>query len=644
MATITLRANKGSPLTNAEVDANFTNINNELAGKLTANQTITLSGDVTGSGGTAITTTLANSGVTAGTYNSVTVNAKGLVTAASNVSYQPLDADLTAIAGISATSGLLKKTAADTWTLDTNTYLTGNQSITLSGDASGSGSTAIAVTLANSGVTAGTYNNVTVDAKGRVTSGSNVSYLTSAVTSISFGSTGLTPSTGTTGAVTVAGTLVAANGGTGQSTYTVGNILYASATNALSKLAIGTSNQVLTSSGTAPQWSTLDLTYLPDSAFKKSVRAATTANITLSAAQTIDGIALVSGDRVLVKNQTAQAENGIYEVAAGAWTRPADADSASKIAGALVNVDSGTANGGKLFETDFKTTDTLGTTAMTWNSLLDSSATLTAGNLSGTIPSAVLGNSTVYIGTTAVALNRASANLALTGITSIDGSAATLTTGRTIGMTGDVTWTSGSFNGSENVTGTATLANSGVTAGTYTKVTVDAKGRVTTGASLASADLPTYTGTLTSSQVTTALGYTPYNSSNPSGYITSAALSPYAPLASPAFTGTASFTAVKSAVTAVAASAIDCATGNYFTKTATGALSWTVSNVPATGVFSFLLELTNGGTGTQTWFTGIKWPGGTAPTLTASGVDLLGFITDDGGTTWRGVQLMKDSK
>lgn len=62
--------------------------------------------------------------------------------------------------------------------------------------------------------------------------------------------------------------------------------------------------------------------------------------------------------------------------------------------------------------------------------------------------------------------------------------ATTLATGRTIGMTGDVTWTSASFNGSANVTGTSTLANSGVTAGTYMspKVTVDAKGRVTSAA------------------------------------------------------------------------------------------------------------------------------------------------------------------
>jgi len=123
-----------------------------------------------------------------------------------------------------------------------------------------------------------------------------------------------------------------------------------------------------------------------------------------------------------------------------------------------------------------------------------------------------------------------------------------------------------------------------------------------------------------------------------------------APLASPTFTGTATTAtldalgSVRSNITTVAASAIDCSAGNFFTKTASGALTWTVTNIPASRAYSFLLELTNGGTGTQTWFSGIKWPSGTAPTLTVSGVDVLGFITDDGGTTWRGVQLMKDSR
>jgi hypothetical protein len=82
------------------------------------------------------------------------------------------------------------------------------------------------------------------------------------------------------------------------------------------------------------------------------------------------------------------------------------------------------------------------------------------------------------------------------------GSAATLTTARTIALTGDVTYTSGVFNGSANVTGVATLANSGVTAGTYTKVTVDAKGRVTTGASIVAADVPTLNQNTTGSAAT----------------------------------------------------------------------------------------------------------------------------------------------
>ena len=74
------------------------------------------------------------------------------------------------------------------------------------------------------------------------------------VTTISFGSTGLTPSTATSGAVTVAGTLGATSGGTGQSTYATGDILYASASNTLSKLTAGTNGQVLTLASGVPSW------------------------------------------------------------------------------------------------------------------------------------------------------------------------------------------------------------------------------------------------------------------------------------------------------------------------------------------------------------------------------------------------------
>ena len=74
------------------------------------------------------------------------------------------------------------------------------------------------------------------------------------LTTISFGTTGLTPSTATGGAVTVAGTLVAANGGTGYASYTTGDLLYASGSTALSKLTIGSNGQIMQSNGTAPVW------------------------------------------------------------------------------------------------------------------------------------------------------------------------------------------------------------------------------------------------------------------------------------------------------------------------------------------------------------------------------------------------------
>jgi hypothetical protein len=74
------------------------------------------------------------------------------------------------------------------------------------------------------------------------------------LTTISFGTTGLTPSTATGGAVTVAGTLVAANGGTGYASYTTGDLLYASGSTALSKLTIGSNGQILQSNGSAPVW------------------------------------------------------------------------------------------------------------------------------------------------------------------------------------------------------------------------------------------------------------------------------------------------------------------------------------------------------------------------------------------------------
>ena len=96
---------------------------------------------------------------------------------------------------------------------------------------------------------------------------------------------------------------------------------------------------------------------------------------------------------------------------------------------------------------------------------------------------------------------------------------------------------------------------------------------------------------------------------------------------------------------ALAAATIDVSAGSHFTKTITAATNFAVQNVPAAGkVASFILDLTNGGAFAITWWANIKWAGGTAPSLTAAGRDVLGFYTADGGATWTGMVLAKDAK
>ena len=110
-------------------------------------------------------------------------------------------------------------------------------------------------------------------------------------------------------------------------------------------------------------------------------------------------------------------------------------------------------------------------------------------------------------------------------------------------------------------------------------------------------------------------------------------------------TMTGAITALRETKVAMGANDIALASGNLFTKTITVASTLTVSGWLASGnANSFILELTNGGAFAVTWFAGVKWASGTAPTLTASGVDILGFYSHDGGTTVRGIVLSKDSK
>lgn len=97
---------------------------------------------------------------------------------------------------------------------------------------------------------------------------------------------------------------------------------------------------------------------------KPTVRAATTANITLSAPQTIDGVSCIAGDRVLVKDQSSGSANGIYVVAAGAWTRATDFDSWDEIHGAVVVVEEGSVNADRAYLCTNNDGGTLGSTAI----------------------------------------------------------------------------------------------------------------------------------------------------------------------------------------------------------------------------------------------------------------------------------------
>ena len=133
--------------------------------------------------------------------------------------------------------------------IDTGTGLTGGP-ITSTGT----------ISIANTTVVAGAYTNanITVNAQGQITSASNGA--AGGVTSFSAGSTGFTPSTGTTGAITLAGTLVSGNGGTGFSTYAKGDLIYASAVDTLSKLTAGTDGYVLKLASGVPTWAAASAT------------------------------------------------------------------------------------------------------------------------------------------------------------------------------------------------------------------------------------------------------------------------------------------------------------------------------------------------------------------------------------------------
>lgn len=180
---------------------------------------------------------------------------------------------------------------------------------------------------------------------------------------------------------------------------------------------------------------------------KASVKAATTANIASlagGAPSTLDGVTLAANDRVLVKDQSTPAQNGIYTVqtlgsgANGTWVRTSDADTWGELPSAFVFVEQGTVNTDTGYVCTSDAGGTLGTTAVTWTQF-SGAGSIVAGN----------------------GLTKSGSQLDVVG-----------TAGRIVANADSID-----------------LASGIVTPGTYTKLTVDTYGRVTTGAAATPGDI-----------------------------------------------------------------------------------------------------------------------------------------------------------
>lgn len=534
MVTAATNANTVSTLVKRDASGNFTagTITAALTGnaasatKWATGRTLSLSGDLTytspsfdGTGDVTAAATLATVNSNVGQFGSttaipvVTVNGKGLVTAISTTSITVGDGALTLAIGTAAATNT-------TVTIGTGTGFTANDSTATTYDIKvGPALTNLAtfMTTATAGFIRRTAQDTyTIDTNTYLTSGTGVS-------SWSGGTTGLLPSTATVGAVTVTGTLVVANGGTGT---TNGSI---TGTGALSYTAGGSNTNInLVPNGTG----TVDVaskritsvatpTGDTDAAnkgyvdavktglnVKDSARLATTGAITVTyangtagvgatltnagtlAALTLDSIPAVIGDRVLIKDQAAALQNGIYTVtnigtASVAWvlTRATDFDNnpTGEVGGGdFIFVQEGTSQQNNGYVVTTNGVITVGTTAIDFVQF-SGAGQITAGNgLTKT------GNVIDAVGTAnriTVAADSIDISTAYVGQTSIT----------TLGIITTGTWTAGIVGGQYGGTGVAntgktiTLGGNLTTSGAFaTTLTMTANTAVT---------LPT-TGTL----------------------------------------------------------------------------------------------------------------------------------------------------
>ena len=395
---------------------------------------------------------------------------------------------------------------------------TGDQLINLIGDASGSGIGDINVVLADTGVSPGTYSKLTVNSKGLITYGSyiestDISDFTTAVQTI------LTNQ--------ISSNLIFAAD--------ISDFNSAAEAITLDKFAAPVASLNLNSQNITNLADPINPQDAVTKAYadsvsqglevKGSVRVATTGNITLSGLQTIDGISLNEGDRVLVKDQTTKKYNGLYVASASSWSRTTDANTSTKVnAGLFTFVEEGTLNSGYGYVLTTSNPITLGTTALTFTQFSGTGEIITGNGLTKTASSIsvitnnssniTVGSSGIDLATTSVSANSYGSGSQVATFTVDSYGRITAANNTTIAITdSQITYNSETANkvfaapdGSAGAPTYRNLVNndlptSGISVGTFTKITFNSKGIATVGANLNSGD------------ITTALGFTPANDS-----------------------------------------------------------------------------------------------------------------------------------
>jgi hypothetical protein len=310
---------------------------NNVWGAITTGSGVTSIATGTGLTGGPITTTgtisIDVTTVTAGSYGSstqvgtFTVNAQGQLTAASNVSISA-----SSIGAVTTILGTANEITA-----------TGTSTVTLS--------LPVALTFSGKTVTGGTFNmtTATVGADTVTTNTATQTLTNKTISGASNTLTNIANASLTNSSVTVGTTAIAL----GASSLTLGGLTTVTVTqDPVASLQLATKQYVdAVAQGLDP---------------KASCVAATTVNITLSGTQTIDGVALIAGDRCLVKDQTLSQNNGIYLVASGAWTRATDMDSWLEVPGAFTFIEQGTLYADTGWVCTSNAGGTLGTTPITW--------------------------------------------------------------------------------------------------------------------------------------------------------------------------------------------------------------------------------------------------------------------------------------